>query len=402
MKQETDEKKFLLVLNEKEGTMRVAAYPDSDKPDKVKTVDPKTNPEEFMTFSGKDMMDEFIENYRRQNNYPQGLKWLNAPFAFMDKIGNALFRVKEGDSKALDEFKQYETKPYYNRVFNEKDIPLGKLKNAGYSEEYLNNPGTKYVLQHGEPLPPVKLKIKSDIGTIDAYVSPRMVRNPVTGRPKLKFEQVHDKKILQQPYCGLKFSTEQQNKLWKEKHLGEIVKIKDPKTGEQIDALISLHPYTNQPYHADIRHLNIPQSIKGQGIDKDLIAQGGKIRLENYPSASGKPLSPVVRYDAFMKKLTFDFDSYRIPKKIGGVELTKKMQTDYAAGKRVDLGEPKTSDGRPMKPIIKMDEDGKMKRDSRTSKEAAIYESKEKKRDAKTLSGEVRDRTVVKSTKIRR
>lgn len=193
------------------------------------------------------------------------------------------------------------------------------------------------------------------------------------------------KEELQKPYMGYSFSKKQQEKLLKERHLGEVVTLTDPKTKEKFDALISLHPYTNKPYHADIRYLNIPDNIKGQGIDSEMLAKGGRLKLDNYQTASGKTLAPVIQYDAFMKWLYFDFNSFRIPRKIGGVELTAQQQKDYAAGKRVDLGDPTNSDGTPQKPIIFQGEDGRMKcgyidRDGRT----------DRKRDARRIQWNVR------------
>lgn len=70
-----------------------------------------------------------------------------------------------------------------------------------------------------------------------------------------------------------------------------------------------------------------------------------------------------------MKRLDFDFSAFRIPKKIGGVELTEQQQKDYAAKKRVDLGEPKNRDGSLQKPIIYQGEGGRMRRDARNAQE---------------------------------
>lgn len=264
MKTETEEKKFLLLLNEKSGAVRIAAWPDEKTPEKVRTADPKkAKPEEFMSFNGKDAIDEFIENFRRQNNYPQGLRWLYAPLKKLEEIGSALFKFKGGDDKALDSCRQYETKPFFKNVLAQGDLPLKDLAKLGYSEDFLSNPNTIEKLKRREPLPPVKLTRKVDGVTVDGMFSPRVVVNPKTGKPMVRAEQCQGKEVLQQPYMGYEFSKKQQDKLLRERHLGEVVKLTDHKTGEQFDALISLHPYTNQPFHADLRYLNIPANIKG-------------------------------------------------------------------------------------------------------------------------------------------
>jgi hypothetical protein len=177
---------------------------------------------------------------------------------------------------------------------------------------------------------------------------------------------------------GYSFTKKQQEKLLKERHLGEIVRLTDPKTKQSFDALISLHPYTNKPYHADVQYLNIPDNIKGHGIDKDLLMKGGRLKLDNYKAESGQTYSPVVQYDAFMKRLDFDFSAFRIPKKIGDVELTEQQKKDYAAGKRVDLGEPKNKDGTAQKPVIYQGEDGRVRRDKRNEQEQSAYNDRKK------------------------
>jgi hypothetical protein len=380
MEQQTEEKKFLLLLNESNGSMRIAAWPDEKSPDTAKTVDPKqAKGEEFMTFNGKDAIDEFIENYRRQNSYPQGLRWMYAPLKMLENIGNALFKFKDGDRQALNPYRQYEEKPYFKNVLPEKDLPLKELGNMGYSEEYLTNLNTIEKLKRREPLLPVRMNKTVDGITVDGMFSPRIVVNPKTGKPMVRAEQCYGKEILQQPYMGYNFTKKQQEKLLKERHLGEVVTLTDPKTKAKFDALISLHPYTNKPYHADIRQMNIPDNIKGMGIDKDLLTKGGRLKLENYKSTNGKTFSPIVQYDAFMKRLDFDFSAFRIPKKIGNVELTVQQQKDYAAGKRVDLGEPTNKDGSPQKPIIHQGEDGRVKRDRRNEQEQAAYNDRKQK-----------------------
>ncbi len=200
----------------------------------------------------------------------------------------------------------------------------------------------------------------------------------------VRAEQCYGKDILQQPYMGHTFTKKQQEKLLKERHLGEVVKLTDPKTKQQFDALVSLHPYTNKPYHADIRYLNIPDSIKGVDIDKDIITKGGRIKLDNYKATSGQTYSPVITYDAFMKRIDFDFSAFRIPNKIGGIELTEQQKTDYAAGKRVDLGEPKNKDGSAQKPIIYQGEDGRVRRDKRNEQEQATYKEAKQETDNET------------------
>jgi hypothetical protein len=375
MEQQSEEKKFLLLLNENNGSVRIAAYPDEQNPEKAKTVDPKRAPaESFMTFNGKDAIDEFIENYRRQNSYPQGLRWMYAPFKVLENIGNALFKFKNGDQQALSPYREYETKPYFKNVIPERDLPLKDLGKMGYSEEYLTNPNTIEKLKRREPLQPVRMTRKVDGVAIDGMFSPRVVTNPKTGKPMVRAEQCHGKEILQKPYMGYSFSKKQQEKLLKERHLGEVIRLTDPKTKEQFDALISLHPYTNKPYHADTRYLNIPDNIKGQGIDNEMLAKGGRLKLENYKAQSGKSYSPVVQYDAFMKRLDFDFKAFRIPNKIGGIELTEQQKADYAAGKRVDLGEPKNKDGSAQKPVIYQGENGRTRRDKRNEQEQAAYQ----------------------------
>ncbi len=176
MEQKTEEKKFLLLLNETNGSMRIAAYPDEKEPDKAKTVDPKTaKGEAFMTFNGKDAIDEFIENYRRQNSYPQGLRWLYAPFKKFEEIAGALFRFKNGDGRALDAYRQYETKPYFKNEVAERDLPLKDLGKMGYSEEYLTNPNTIAKLKRREPLQPVRMIRNVEGVRVDGMFSPRVV-----------------------------------------------------------------------------------------------------------------------------------------------------------------------------------------------------------------------------------
>jgi hypothetical protein len=106
-----------------------------------------------------------------------------------------------------------------------------------------------------------------------------------------------------------------------------------------------------------------------------MLAKGGSLKLDNYKTAGGKTLSPTIQYDAFMKRLDFNFNAFRIPNKIGGVELTAGQKEDYAAGKRVDLGEPQSKNGRQQKPIIYQGEDGQMKRDNRNAQEQTAYDN---------------------------
>ncbi|OAV74004.1 hypothetical protein Barb7_02566 [Bacteroidales bacterium Barb7] len=180
----------------------------------------------------------------------------------------------------------------------------------------------------------------------------------------------------------MKFTDEDKKNLLQTGNLGRVVSA-EYKQGEHTPVFVSLDKLTNELVALRADKLKIPDTIKGVTLDdkqKQALSEGKSVLVEGMTSKNGKEFSANVQVNADKKGIEFQFDNgkkqeqnqqktqrplesegFRIPAKLGGVELTEKQQNDLKADKTIYVSGLKDKQGQEYNAYVKVNhEQGKL------------------------------------------
>ena len=202
------------------------------------------------------------------------------------------------------------------------------------------------------------------------------------GTVKFKLHGIqNDEKQLQRPFHEYKFNDKEQKNLLEMGNLGEVVKIKDPKSGEQIPVFISRDRETHELEYMRADKLRIPDEIcKAKITDqqKEDFAAGRPVKVEGMIDKDGKTFSATLQVSAVERGIEFlpkgfqqnqqqqqgqnrkpyqwvdENGNIRAPKTIGGVALTEEQQKKFTAEETIYVkGMKKDGQDQPYNAYIK-------------------------------------------------
>ena len=129
------------------------------------------------------------------------------------------------------------------------------------------------------------------------------------GTVKFKLHGIqNDEKQLQRPFHEYKFNDKEQKNLQETGNLGEVVKIKDPKSGEQIPVFISRDRETHELEYMRADKLRIPDEIcKAKITDqqKEDFAAGRPVKVDGMTDKDGKTFSATLQVSAVERGIEF-------------------------------------------------------------------------------------------------
>ena len=180
---------------------------------------------------------------------------------------------------------------------------------------------------------------------------------------------------LDRPYFGVRFTDEDKQNLFKIGNLGRIVDAQY-KQGETTPVFVSLDKLTNELVSIRADRIKIPDTIKGVTLvdkQKQALSEGKSVLVEGMTSKNGKEFSASIQINADKRGIEFQFDNvkkqeenqqqtqrqsesgdFRIPTRLGGVDLTGKQQNELNADKTIYVSGMKDKRGQEYNAYVKV------------------------------------------------
>lgn len=160
-------------------------------------------------------------------------------------------------------------------------------------------------------------------------------------------------------YLNVRFTPEDQENLKKTGNLGRVAEVVDPATGELVPSYISIDRLTNETVSVPVKAIRIPDEVKSVRLtreQKEALAEGKGVYVENMIGKSGKKFNATIQINADKRGLDFHFGGQkkaqrqeqtqatdttqqprrlRIGKTLLGVEITQEHKAGWEQNKWV-------------------------------------------------------------------
>ena len=378
--QKTD---VLLVHDKRAGTVNVVKGVDTDG--SLQTVPPtQKHASEFMRVdNNSDPFTNFYSNFYRKINDTEGLGFFRCNASAVEQNAEAIRQGnKQGEMLRVPKPDFHEFPKNQYRIDPAK-IDWDSLKKIGITEEMLKKTKNLDRMLRGYKSRNL-FRVSGQVGdfyltSTDAKISLYTAQD---GRVKFKLHGIqNDEKQLQRPFHGYTFTNKGEKNLQETGNLGEVVKIKDPKSGEQIPVFISRDRETHELEYMRADKLRIPDEIcKAKITDqqKGDFAAGRPVKVDGMTDKDGNTFSATLQVSAVERGIEFlpkgfqhnqqqqqgqnrkpyqwvdENGNIRAPKTIGGVPLTEEQQKKFAAEETIYVkGMKKDGQDQPYNAYIK-------------------------------------------------
>ena len=378
--QKTD---VLLVHDKRAGTVNVVKGVDTDG--SLQTVPPtQKHASEFMRVdNNSDPFTNFFSNFYRKINDTEGLGFFRCNASAVEQNAEAIRQGnKQGEMLRVPKPDFHEFPKNQYRIDPAK-IDWDSLKKIGITEEMLKKTKNLDRMLRGYKSRNL-FRVSGQVGdfyltSTDAKISLYTAQD---GRVKFKLHGIqNDEKQLQRPFHGYTFTNKGEKNLQETGNLGEVVKIKDPKSGEQIPVFISRDRETHELEYIRADKLRIPDEIcKAKITDqqKGDFAAGRPVKVDGMTDKDGNTFSATLQVSAVERGIEFlpkgfqhnqqqqqgqnrkpyqwvdENGNIRAPKTIGGVPLTEEQQKKFAAEETIYVkGMKKDGQDQPYNAYIK-------------------------------------------------
>lgn len=378
--QKTD---VLLVHDKRAGTVNVVKGVDTDG--SLQTVPPtQKHASEFMRVdNNSDPFTNFFSNFYRKINDTEGLGFFRCNASAVEQNAEAIRQGnKQGEMLRVPKPDFHEFPKNQYRIDPAK-IDWDSLKKIGITEEMLKKTKNLDRMLRGYKSRNL-FRVSGQVGdfyltSTDAKISLYTAQD---GRVKFKLHGIqNDEKQLQRPFHGYTFTNKGEKNLQETGNLGEVVKIKDPKSGEQIPVFISRDRETHELEYMRADKLRIPDEIcKAKITDqqKGDFAAGRPVKVDGMTDKDGNTFSATLQVSAVEHGIEFlpkgfqhnqqqqqgqnrkpyqwvdENGNIRAPKTIGGVPLTEEQQKKFAAEETIYVkGMKKDGQDQPYNAYIK-------------------------------------------------
>lgn len=373
----------LLVHDKRAGTVNVVKGVDTDG--SLQTVPPtQKHASEFMRVdNNSDPFTNFFSNFYRKINDTEGLGFFRCNASAVEQNAEAIRQGnKQGEMLRVPKPDFHEFPKNQYRIDPAK-IDWDSLKKIGITEEMLKKTKNLDRMLRGYKSRNL-FRVSGQVGdfyltSTDAKISLYTAQD---GRVKFKLHGIqNDEKQLQRPFHGYTFTNKGEKNLQETGNLGEVVKIKDPKSGEQIPVFISRDRETHELEYMRADKLRIPDEIcKAKITDqqKGDFAAGRPVKVDGMTDKDGNTFSATLQVSAVERGIEFlpkgfqhnqqqqqgqnrkpyqwvdENGNIRAPKTIGGVPLTEEQQKKFAAEETIYVkGMKKDGQDQPYNAYIK-------------------------------------------------
>jgi len=361
----------VLLVNENGDTKLnvVAGLGEDGKP---RVVSPKNeNEPNFMRLDKQgNVLDNFMANFVRQYKEPTHFGFFKVS---ADQVENNSIVMQEmlkdpnnpSNKSMLDSYRvlpedftqkeanqeqvsphQENTKPEF-KPLDESRIDWNQLERLGVTRETLEKNGSLEAMLNWKKSPeliPITPKFDDITLRTEARLS---FRETADGRITVGIHAIRKEPELDRPFFNVRLSNEDKQNLLNTGNAGRLIKI-EPIKGQPISAYVSVDKLTNELVACRADKIRIPAEIKGIKLDdnqKQKLSEGRAICLENMISKNGKNFNATLQVNADKRGIEFRFDEtqkqnhsntqskdFSLPKKIGGVELSEKQQSNLKNG----------------------------------------------------------------------
>lgn len=307
----------LLVKEKGSDELKVASM---DKSGKVKTASPNAeNPDFLRIDKNGNVLENFFENFKRQFNNPTEFAFFKVPADKIKEataaIQNALKNPETPENKQfLDMHKvkpeDFEKKQGQTTAIDENRLDWAQFERLGVTRETLQKTGNLDKLLNWQKTDLLPISPKFDDTTLrtDARLS---LRETPDGKLSVAIHALRKEPELQRPYFGVQFTDEDKQNLKNTGNLGRVVEA-EFKQGVKTPVVISIDKQTNELVAVRADKIKIPENIKGVALNeeqKNDLAQGKSVYLENMMSRKNEPFSAHLQFNADKRSLEFRFDN---------------------------------------------------------------------------------------------
>lgn len=361
----------VLLVNEN-GDTKLNVVAGLGEDGKLKVVPPKNeNEPNFMRLDKQgNVLDNFMANFVRQYKEPTHFGFFKVS---ADQVENSSIVMQEmlkdpdnpSNKSMLDSYRvlpedftqkkvnqeqvsphQENTKPEF-KPLDESRIDWNQLERLGVTRETLEKNGSLEAMLNWKKSPeliPITPKFDDITLRTEARLS---FRETADGPITVGIHAIRKEPELDRPFFNVRLSNEDKQNLLNTGNAGRLIKI-EPIKGQPISAYVSVDKLTNELVACRADKIRIPAEIKGIKLDdnqKQKLSEGRAIYLENMISKNGKNFNATLQVNADKRGIEFRFDEtqkqnhsntqskdFSLPKKIGGVELSEKQQSNLKNG----------------------------------------------------------------------
>jgi len=209
------------------------------------------------------------------------------------------------------------------------EIPLEKLEKVGIKKDFVGQMESQELKDFLNGFRSQKLY------TVNARINDEDFRIPA----KIRLQQQEDGTVnvkvhpiqrlhIPDEYMGHKFSKEDKGALLNDKNLGRTVELIG-KNGQKDQYFISIDSKTNELVPLRLKHIDIPDKIKGVSLSEEQrqkLGSGEKVNVENMTGSNGKKFSATLQVDAANRSINFSGFKQEVEK-----ELNQKSEKSKGA-----------------------------------------------------------------------
>ncbi len=209
------------------------------------------------------------------------------------------------------------------------EIPLEKLEKVGIKKDFVGQMESQELKDFLNGFRSQKLY------TVNARINDEDFRIPAKIRLQKQEDgtvnvKVHPIQRLHIPdeYMGHKFSKEDKGALLNDKNLGRTVELTG-KNGQKDQYFLSIDSKTNELVPLRLKHIDIPDKIKGVSLSEEQrqkLGSGEKVNVENMTGSNGKKFSATLQVDAANRSINFSGFKQEVEK-----ELNQKNEKSKGA-----------------------------------------------------------------------
>ncbi len=216
---------------------------------------------------------------------------------------------------------------------SKEQIPFEKLEKVGINKDFVDRMESKELKDFLNGFRSDKLY------TVNAKIDDQDYRIPAKIRLKQENDGSVDVKIhpiqrlhIPDEYMGHKFSKEDKAALLNDKNLGKTVELTG-RDGKKDNYYLGIDNKTNELISLRTKHIQIPEKIKGASLSeeqKQKLAKGEKVTLDNMTGKNGKKFSAALQVDAANR--TINFSGFKQEKE---KDLEQKQEKSKGAKQKV-------------------------------------------------------------------
>jgi hypothetical protein len=191
---------------------------------------------------------------------------------------------------------------------SKEQIPFEKLEKVGINKDFVDRMESKELKDFLNGFRSDKLY------TVNAKINDQDYRIPAKIRLKQENDGSVDVKIhpiqrlhIPDEYMGHKFTKEDKAALLNDKNLGKTVELTG-RDGKKDNYYLGIDNKTNELIPLRSKHIQIPEKIKGASLSeeqKQKLAKGEKVTLDNMTGKNGKKFSAALQVDAANRSINF-------------------------------------------------------------------------------------------------